>query len=105
MLDSEANRGITNPFCHTLSVILAAVDAYDDQRVSKFLFELPQLRENVNAIDSTVRPEIEQDDLSSQVDEPQRLIARVNPVEIGSEFRRSNGGCFLKISWHDLLLY
>ena len=105
VLDSQTNRRMANSLCDSLSVVLAAVDANDDQRVCKFLFELPQLRKNVNAVDSTVCPEIEQYDFPPQVDEPQRLVACVNPVQIRREVRCSNRGSFLKVSWHALLLY
>ena len=84
-------------------MVLAAVHADDDKRVCEFLFELPQLRKNVNAVDSTVRPEIEQDDFPPQVDEPQRSVPCVNPIQIRWEFRRPNSGSFLKVSWHALL--
>jgi hypothetical protein len=86
-------------------VVLAAVNAYDNEPVGEFFFELPQLRKNVNAVDSTVGPEIEQNDLSPQVNEPQGPVACVNPIQIRREFRRSNGGSFLKVSWHGPLLY
>lgn len=60
-------------------------------------------RDAIVAVDSTVCPEIEQDDLSSQVYQPQRPVACVNP-QIRREFRRSDGGSFLKVSWHGVLL-
>lgn len=84
-------------------MVLAAVYTDDDERVCEFLFELPQLRKNVNAVDSTVRPEIEQDDFPPQVDEPQRPFACVNPIQVRWEFRRTNRGSLLKFSWHTLL--
>ena len=84
-------------------MVLAAVHADDDERIREFLFELPQLRKNVNAVDSTVRPEIEQDDFSPQVEEPQRALRCVNPVQIRREFGCSNCGSLLKFSWHALL--
>jgi hypothetical protein len=59
----------------------------------------------VDTVDSTVRPEIEQDDLAPQVDQAQRPVACVNPIQIRREFRRSNRGSFLKVSRHGLLLY
>jgi hypothetical protein len=103
VLDSQTNRRIANPPCYSFSVVLAAVYADDDERICEFLFELPQLRKNVNAVDSTVRPEIEQDDFSPQIDQPQRMVACVNPIQVCREFRRSNRGGFLKVSCHALL--
>jgi hypothetical protein len=100
VLDSQTDRRFSNSVCYSLCVVLAAVNADDDELVGEFFFELPQLRKNVNAVDSTIRPEIEQHDLSPQVDEPKRLVPRMNPVQIRWEFRRSNGGGFLKISCH-----
>ncbi len=85
-------------------MVLTAVHSDDDERICELFFELPQLRKNVNAVDSTVRPEIEQDDLSPQVDEPQRPVACMNPVQIRREFRRSNSGSSLKVSWHGVVL-
>ena len=100
MLDSQTNRRIADPLCYSLSVVLAAVHADDDERICEFLFELPQLRKNMNAVDSTVRPEIEKDGFSPQVDKPQRAVPCVNPVQIRREFGRSNRGSLLKFSWH-----
>lgn len=85
-------------------MVFAAVDADDDERVCEFFFEPPQLRKNVNAVDSPIRPEIEQDDLSPQVDEPQRPVAGMNPVQVRRKFRGSNRGGFLEVSWHGLVL-
>jgi hypothetical protein len=50
--------------------------------------ELPQLREDVKAVDSAVRPEVEQQDLSADVGEGERASAGIDPVEP----RRKIGG-------------
>ena len=44
---------------------LRGVDADDDDAVGQPGFDLPQLREYVQAINSTECPEVEQDDLAS----------------------------------------
>jgi hypothetical protein len=40
------------------------VDADDDEALGVALFELPQLRQAVKAVDSTEGPEVEQDQLA-----------------------------------------
>ena len=51
---------------------LGGVDADDDQFVGKLVLELPQLREDVQAVDSAVGPEVEQDQLAAQIGQRQR---------------------------------
>ena len=93
MFGAQSYRRVTDAFSDSLSVIFAAVNAdhYQLRRIS--LFELPQLREYVNAVDSPVGPEIEKNNFSAQIDEAQRTVAGMYPVEIrwkvGCPYRRS----------------
>ena len=70
---------------------LSAVDANDRDVIRISLFELPQLREYVDAIDSAIGPEVEQQELAAKVGELKSATAGVNPVErvgeIGSAYR------------------
>jgi hypothetical protein len=45
---------------------LGGMHAYDDQLIGKARFELLQVRQDVNAVDAAVRPEVEQHDLAAQ---------------------------------------
>lgn len=42
------------------------MDTYDSEFVSVFLFQSPQLRENMGAVDSTISPEVQNDDPASE---------------------------------------
>jgi hypothetical protein len=54
------------------------------------LLDLPQLRKNMNAVDSAIRPEVEQDHVSAQLGQTKRIPTSVKPVEALWEFRRAN---------------
>ena len=88
----KPDYSFTDSFCDTLSVVLTAMHADDRNLVWKPFFELQQLREDVNAVDSAVSPEIEQEDLASKVSQSERAPAGVYPVEpsgkLGSSHRR-----------------
>lgn len=84
----------------SLSVKLAALYTYYDELPRVLRFELPQLREYVNAVDSPIRPEVEQDDLASQIGKPELLPARMDPVEIIGKLGCSYCGRGGKLSWH-----
>src|SRR5579863_5667242 len=77
----EPQRRLANPRRLTLGDELAAGDPDDRQLPRKPSFELPQLREYVNAIDSAVGPEVEEDDLSLPRIKGRRLTTRIDPVE------------------------
>jgi hypothetical protein len=61
------------------------------EHVVKPLLELPDPREQVEAVDSAVRPEVEDDDLAAQVGDAEWALD-VEPVESLQELRRAYGG-------------
>jgi hypothetical protein len=79
---------ISNP----LGVILTAVYADYSELGRKLLFQLPQLRKYVNAVDSAVCPEVEQDDFSAEIREPERPVSGVNPIQISRKIGRPDRG-------------
>ena len=52
-----------------------------------FLFQSPQLREYMGTVDSTVGPEVQDDDFSPEILHGQRAV-RVDPLQSLGEFRR-----------------
>lgn len=88
MLCPEANRSVPDTLRHTLGMILTALYANDYQLLRVSRFELPQLREYVYAVNSTVGPEIEQNYLATQVRQPQCTTACVHPIQT---FRKLGG--------------
>ena len=66
------------------------MDANNDQVVPEMPLQLPQLRDHVDAIDSAIRPELEQDNPASQIIQRQRPF-NVYPVEAGGETRSPGG--------------
>ena len=69
---------------------LATVHTHDRQLVRKPLFELPQLREDVDAVDSAVGPEVQNRDLSTQIGDGEGSSVGVDPVETRGKVGRSN---------------
>ena len=63
-------------------------------------FELPQLREYVDAVDSPIGPEIQQNYLAPHVSQAELASARMNPVEVFRKIRRPNGRSWCEFSWH-----
>jgi hypothetical protein len=57
---------------HPFGRELGGMNADDDQFTGEFTFQLPQLREDVEAVDSAVGPEVEDDQLAAQVGERER---------------------------------
>jgi hypothetical protein len=55
------------------------VDANDSQLTRVLLLQFPQLRKYVHAVNSTVRPEVENEYLAIEVGKLQRTL-RVEPV-------------------------
>jgi hypothetical protein len=66
------------------------VNADDGGFGGKLLLDLPQLRKDVNAVDSPVRPEIEDEKSAAIVGEGASKVARVQPVETSWEIGRAN---------------
>ena len=98
----EPYRRITDFRCDSLSVILAALNA-DYYKLARVLrFELPQLREYMDAVDSPIGPEIQKDDLAAQVGKPELFSAGMDPVEIVGELGCSHSRFGGKLSRHRL---
>jgi len=87
----QANGRVADMCAVAFAGEFSAVDANDGDVIRISLFELPQLREYVDAIDSAIGPEVEQQELAAKVGELKPATAGVNPVErvgeIGSAYR------------------
>jgi hypothetical protein len=90
MGDFVAPRRVTNTGRIALCDIFAAVHPYDSYVAGIPLLDLPQLRKNVNAIDSAVRPEVEKDHVTPKTFQRERLFACMDPVEARREFGCAN---------------
>ncbi len=84
---AQAIRGVTNASGIALSGELPAVHADHRYRVGEPCIELPQLRKYVDAVDSAIRPEVEDEDPPTQLLERERAAARIDPVEHVREAR------------------
>ena len=98
----EPYRRIANSPCYPLSVKLPALNADDDQLPGILRFKLPQLRKDMDAVDSPIGPEVQEYDLSAQVGESQRPAAGMHPVEIIGKLGGANSGCRREVSRHRL---
>jgi hypothetical protein len=78
---TESERGLTNALGDALGDVLAAMDADDGDMIGVLLFEPPQLRKYVDAVDSAVRPEIEEEQLTAEVGEREAPSPGVDPIE------------------------
>jgi hypothetical protein len=56
----------------------------------KPFFELPQLRKDVNAVDSPISPEIEEQDLAAKIGYTERATSCMNPIERRRKIRCAN---------------
>jgi hypothetical protein len=84
MFDAESVDGPTDVGRASLGGVLARMDPDDHELAGEARFQLPDTREHLQAVDSTVRPEVEQHELAAQVGESQRAI-RADPVESVAE--------------------
>jgi hypothetical protein len=64
----------------------------DGDGLGKSLLELPQLRKHMNAVDSAVRPEVEEQHLAAEVSEREPPTTGVQPVERVGKVRGSDSG-------------
>ncbi len=87
---AESRDGIQYARRNALGVVFPAMHAYYDERLSIPLFEFPQLRKDVNAIDSAVRPEIQQHRFLSQVRQTKGTSGRVDPFDVLRKFRSAD---------------
>lgn len=90
MLYPVPDRSLANARGFALGDIFAAVHSDDSDITGILPFDLPQLRKDVNAVDSAVSPEVEQDDFAAELRERERGTVRVDPVESRWEFGRAN---------------
>src|SRR5688572_29659963 len=70
------------------------MNADDNQLVRIFLLQPLEIRNDVNAVDAAVGPEVEQDNFALQPSERKRLV-RVQPAAMTGEFRCTNSWAFL----------
>jgi hypothetical protein len=90
MCDVIAQTSFPDAGSIALGDIFATVHT-DDRYIARILLlDLPQLRKNMNAVDSAIRPEVEQDHVSAQLGQTKRIPTSVKPVEALWEFRRAN---------------
>jgi hypothetical protein len=89
MVNAEPGAGVGHISRRFFSRKFRGMDPDDRQVVREFAFEIPQLRNDVDAIDSAVGPEVENDDFAAQL--PDRQRRRIEPLEIGRKFRSANG--------------
>jgi hypothetical protein len=98
----ESYRRVANSARDTLSVELAARNSDYDKLSRVLRFELPQLREYMDAVDSPICPEIQKHDFASQIGKPKLLSACVNPVEIVGKLGCPHLRCRGELSRHRL---
>jgi len=73
-----------------LGGVLARVHADDDELLTEPLLELPDTREHVHAVDSTVCPEVEQYEASAKVRQP-KWRGDVEPIQPSVNSVRGRG--------------
>ena len=78
------------------------MNAYYDELLFIPSFELPQLREYMDAVDSPIGPEIQQNYLAPHVSQTELASACMNPVEILRKIRRTNRRSWCELSLHCL---
>src|SRR3989442_11124709 len=84
MADVEAEDGGADGVGLPLAQELRRVHTDDGELLAPLALELPQLRKDVQAVDSAEGPEVEQDQLAVQVAEGERAPG-VEPVGVGRE--------------------
>ena len=87
MLDLVPEDRLADVLSGLLSVELGRMDAYHCQLAAVLLFQFPQLRKYVHAVDSTVRPEVQHHQLPTKLSQRHRPL-RVEPVEPSRKLRR-----------------
>lgn len=90
MLYAIPDRRLANARRLALGDIFATVHSDDSDITGVLLFDLPQLREDVNAVDSAIGPEVEQDDFATQLRQCEWVALRVDPVESRREIWSAN---------------
>jgi hypothetical protein len=72
--------------------IFAVVNSDHDDVVWKLPLDLPQLRKNVDAVYSAIRPETQKNHLPADAFQRKGFATRMNPVETLREFGRGDAG-------------
>ncbi len=90
VVDVQSTNRILKMNVEALGRVLGAMDADDEELIVEVGFEIPQLRDDVQAVDSAVGPEIENDELASQVGDLQRALG-VEPGQPIRELGRTDG--------------
>ena len=92
MLRIQSPGCMPNAVGYPLSMIFPAMNSnYNDLGFEPF-FQLPQLRKYVNAVDSPIGPEVEQEDLAPQIGQSERAVFGVYPVQVRWEIGGANRG-------------
>jgi hypothetical protein len=86
MRNAMAVNGLLNMGSGALVIVLGGVDANDHEFSCKHRLQALEVRQNVQAVDTTVSPKIEENDLAPQLPETERLI-RIDPFGIHWKFR------------------
>ena len=87
MADVEAEDGRADRLGLPLAREFRRVDADDGELPAPLALELPQLRKEMQAVDSAEGPEVEQDQLAAQVVKRERA-PRIEPVGVGQKVGR-----------------
>jgi len=90
MVDFVAKRSVKDAGRITFRDIFSAVHTDDNDIVRVLDLDLPQLRKNVDAIDSTISPKVEKNDAATKALERKRLSAGVDPVKTWRKLRSAN---------------
>jgi hypothetical protein len=88
----KADGCVTDTHRISLSDVLPAVHTDDGDGLGEPLLELPQLRKHMDAVDSAVGPEVEEQQLAAEVAECEAPTAGVQPVEGVGKVWSANGG-------------
>jgi hypothetical protein len=89
VLNAIARDGLTDVRRVLLGVELRRMHAQHDDRLAReALFDAPQDRDDVHAVDAAVRPEVEDDELTAELAQRERPV-RVQPREVGVELGRA----------------
>ena len=81
-------------------MIFPALNSYYNELSVVLRFELPQLREYMDAVDSPIGPEVEKYDFAPELREAELPASSMNPVEIVGKFGSPHGRCGSELSGH-----
>lgn len=84
-------------------MILPALNSNYNELSTVLRFELPQLREYMDAVDSPIGPEVEKDDFTPELSEGQLSASSMDPVEFVGKFGSPHRRCGSELSGHNIL--